>query len=97
MDGAKTEGGVSKGVAGSAQSGQGAAELVLRVPILGEMQGGAAGLRGDASGQGEEAASQGRGGCCRVAQPDARGPAGQVMGDGPVLDTGSRMAFSVTA
>ena len=44
------------------------------------MKGEAAGLAGEASGQGEEAASEGLGGCHRFAQADARGPAGQVVG-----------------
>ena len=45
------------------------------------MQGEAAGLARDASGQGEEASSEGLGGCHRLAQTEARRPAGQVMGD----------------
>ena len=44
------------------------------------MQGEAAGLAGDASGQGEEAPPQGFGGRHQLAQTDARGPAAQVVG-----------------
>ena len=63
-----------------AQSGQGTTELVLPGPALGEMQGETARLAGDASGQGEEASSEGLGGRHWLAQADARGPAGQVVG-----------------
>ena len=62
------------------QSGQGAVELVFPGPALGQMQGEAAGLAGDASGQGEEASPDGLGGCRRLCQSDARCPAGQVVG-----------------
>ena len=47
---------------------------------MGQMQGEAAGLVGEASGQGEEASPQGLGGCCRLAQADACCPACQVVG-----------------
>ena len=50
-------------------------------PSLGEIQSEATGLAGDASGQGEEASSEGLGGCHRFAQTDARCPASQVVGD----------------
>ena len=45
------------------------------------MQGQAAGRAGEPSGQGEETPSEGLGGHHRFAQPDAGGPAGQVVGD----------------
>ena len=45
------------------------------------MQGGAAGRAGEPSGQGEEASPEGLGGNHLLTQPDARGPAGQVVGD----------------
>ena len=64
-----------------AQSRQGSAELVFPGPALGKMQGEAAGLAGEPSGQGEETPSEGLGGHHRFAQPDAGGPAGQVVGD----------------
>ena len=44
------------------------------------MQGEAARLAGGPSGQGEEAPSEGLGGRHRFAQADARGPAGQIVG-----------------
>ena len=46
----------------------------------GEVQGEAAGLARDATGQGEEASPEGLGGCRRLAQTDARGPASEVVG-----------------
>ena len=58
-----------------AQSAQGAAELVLPGPDLGEMQGETASFAGDASGQGNEASPEGLGGGHRLAQPDAPDPA----------------------
>ena len=64
-----------------AQSRQGGAELVLPGPALGKMQGEPAGLAGEASGDGEEASSEGLGGGHRLAQGDATGPAGQVVSD----------------
>ena len=64
----------------SSQSGQRTTELVLPGPALGKMQGEAAGRAGDASGQREEASSEGLGGYHLLAQTDARRPAGQVMG-----------------
>ena len=63
-----------------AQSLQGGAELVLPRPAVGQVQGEAACLAGDASGQGEEASSEGLGGCHRFAQTDARCPACRVVG-----------------
>ena len=45
------------------------------------MQSEAACLAGEPSRQGKEASSEGLGGCHRLAQTDAHGPAGQVMGD----------------
>ena len=61
---------------------QGGVELVLPRPALGKMQREAACLAGDASGQGEEAPSEGLGGCRLLTQADARCPAGQIVGDG---------------
>ena len=45
------------------------------------MQSEAARRAGEPSGEGEEASSEGLGGCYRFAQADARYPASQVMGD----------------
>ena len=39
-----------------------------------------AGLASDSSGQGKETSAEGLGGCRRLAQGDAPGPAGQVVG-----------------
>ena len=47
---------------------------------LGEVQGEAAGLADEPSCQGEEVSSKGLGGCHRLAQTDARGPARQIVG-----------------
>ena len=47
---------------------------------MGQMQGEAADLAGEPSGQGEDASAEGLGGCHRLTQSDASGPAGQVMG-----------------
>ena len=63
-----------------AQFGESAAELVLPGLALWQMQGEAALFASDASGQGEEAPQQGFGGRHRLAQTDARGPAGEVVG-----------------
>ena len=63
-----------------AQSGQSAAELVLPRPALGQMQSEAAGRASEPSGQGEEAPPEGLGGRQRLAQADARCPAGQIVG-----------------
>ncbi len=65
----------------STQLPQSAAELVLSRPALGKMQGDSACFAGDASGQREETPPQGLGGAHRLAEPDARRPACQVMGD----------------
>ena len=62
-----------------AQSGQGATELVLPGPALGKMQSEAARLAGEPSGEREEASSEGLGGHHRLAQTDARCPAGQQL------------------
>ena len=61
------------------QSGQGATELGFPGPTLGQMQGEATRRAGEPSGEGEEASSEGLGGYHLLAQPDAHGPAGQVM------------------
>ena len=45
------------------------------------MQGEPAGLAGEASGDGEEASSEGLGGGHRFAQSDATGPAGEIVSD----------------
>ena len=71
--------GAGVGSAGQ-QSSQGAAELGFPGPMLGQMQSEAAGRAGEPSGQGEEAPPEGPGGHHLLAQTDARGPAGQVMG-----------------
>ena len=60
-----------------AQPGQGATELGLPRPVLGQWQ--AAGRAGEPSGEGEEAPPQGFGGQHLLAQTDARRPAGQVV------------------
>ena len=72
----RTSGGEWQG----AQSGQGAVELGLPGPALGEMEGEAPRLAGDASGQGEEAPAEGLGSYQLLFQADACGPAGQVVG-----------------
>ena len=63
-----------------AQPGQGTSELGFPRPVPGEMQGETPGLAGDASCQGEEASPESLGGCHPLAQSDASGPAGQVVG-----------------
>ena len=66
------------------QSSEGATELVFPGPALGKMQSEAAGGRcrtGEPSGHREEASSEGLGGHHRLAQTEARRPAGQVVGD----------------
>ena len=63
-----------------AESRQGGVEMVLPRPPLGQMQGEAAGLAGEASGQGEETSPEGLGGCHWFAQTDARGPTGEIVG-----------------
>ena len=62
------------------QSRQGATELVLPGPTLGDVQDEAACFAGEPSGQGEETSPEGLDGRRRLAQTDARGPAGQVVG-----------------
>ena len=62
------------------QSSQGASELGFPRPALWQMQSEAAGRAGEPSGQGEEAPPEGSGGHHPLVQTDARGPAGQVMG-----------------
>ena len=80
-------GGVRKG----AQSRQCGFELVLPGPALGKVQSEAARLAGEPSGEGEEALSEGLGGCHRLAQTGARGPAGEVVGHDPVSSTGQAL------
>ena len=64
----------------SSQSSHGASELGFPRPALWQMQSEAAGRAGEPSGQGEEAPPEGPGGHHPLVQTDARGPAGQVMG-----------------
>ena len=64
-----------------AQSRHGADELVFPRLALGKMQGEAAGLAGEPSGQGEEPPPQGLGGDQLLTETDAGGSAGQVVGD----------------
>ena len=63
--------------------------MVSPGPVLGKMQGEATGLAGDASRQGEEASPEGLGGSHWLAQANARGPVGQVMGDDLYRQPGS--------
>ena len=79
VDGSGAVGAVRQAMQGS-QSSQGTAELGFPGPMLGQMQSEAAGRAGEPSGQGEEAPPEGLGGHHLLAQTDARGPAGQVMG-----------------
>ena len=78
------------------QSSQGASELGFPRPALWQMQSEAAGRAGEPSGQGEEAPPEGPGGHHTLVQTDARGPAGQVMGQHltgtptPMRGTGAR-------
>ena len=62
------------------QSSQGMSELGFPGPALGKMQSEAARRAGEPSGHGEEAPPEGPGGHHPLVQTDARGPAGQVMG-----------------
>ena len=62
------------------QPGQGAIELGFPGPAPWQMQGETPRLAGDPSDQGEEAPAEGLGGCHYLAQSDASGPAGQVVG-----------------
>ncbi len=55
--------------------------MVLPGPALWKVQGEAACLAGEPSGQGEEASSEGLGGRHRLAQADASCPAGEIVGD----------------
>ena len=52
---------------------------------------------GEPSGEGEEASSEGLGGYQLLTQTDARGPAGQVVGDHPVSSTGRLCTASQAA
>ena len=61
------------------QSSGGATELVFPGPALGQMQGEAARLAGEPSGEGEEASSERLGGHQLLAQTEARRPAGQQL------------------
>ena len=71
------------------QPRQGGEELGFPRPAPGEMQYEAPGLAGDSSGQGEEASQQGLGGCYRLSQSDAPGPAGQIVGHNLYRQPGS--------
>ena len=64
-----------------AQSRQGSVKLVFPRRALGKMQGGAAGLAGEPSGQGKEASSEGFGGGHVIVQANAGGPARKLVGD----------------
>ena len=61
------------------QSSEGATELGCPGPALGQMQGEAARRVGEPSGDGAEPSPEGLGGYDLLAQPEPRGPAGQVM------------------
>ena len=63
------------------QSGQGESGLLSPGPAPGKMQGEVPGLAGEPSCQGEKAPPEGLGGHHPLSQSDARGPAGQVVGD----------------
>ena len=63
------------------ESSQGATELGFPGPALGKMQSEAARRAGEASGEGEEASSEGLGGYQLLTQTEPRGPACQVVGD----------------
>ena len=63
------------------QSSEGATEPVFPGPALEQMQSEAARRTGEPSGHREEASSEGLGGHHRLTQTDARGPAGEVVGD----------------
>ena len=78
VDGPKAEAASGREWQG-AQSGPGAAELVSPGPALGEMQGEAACLGGEAYGQGEEARLEGTGGDQLLSQAGACGPEGQAV------------------
>ena len=79
MDGSGADGAVRPENGRGAQSCQGATELVLPGPALGQMQGEAARRAGEPSGQGEEASPKGLGGYQLLTQTDTRGPAGQQL------------------
>ena len=64
----------------SLAAGQGASDLLLPRPALGKMQGQPARRAGEPSGHREEAPPEGLGGYHLLAQTDAHGPAGQVVG-----------------
>ena len=70
----------SSPVRNSQEPGQGATELGFPRPASEKVQGEAPRLAGDASGEGEEASPEGLGGCHRIFQSDACGPAGQIVG-----------------
>ena len=74
-----------------AQPSEGATELGFPGPVFGKMQSEAAGLAGEPSGDGEEVPPEGLGGHHQLAQTDAHGPAGQVMGHHPVSSTGQAL------
>ena len=61
------------------QSSEGATELGFPGPTLGQMQSEAARRAGEPSGEGEEPSPEGLGGHHLLAQPDAHGPASEVM------------------
>ena len=71
------------------QPDEGARDLAL--PTLGKMQGEAAGLAGDASGEGEETSPEDLGGYDLLAQAEPHRPAVQVVGHDPVSSTGQAL------
>ena len=73
-------GGLVTAVRKGAQSGQGAIELILPGPALGQVKIQAAGRAGEPPGQGEETPPQGLGGDQLLTETDAGGPAVQARG-----------------
>ena len=73
------------------QSSQGVAELGFPGPALGQMQGEATRRAGEPCGEGEEPPPEGLGGHHRLAQPEPRGPASEVVGHHPVSSTGQAL------
>ena len=55
-------------------------KLAFPGPAPGQVQGELAGLAGNPSSEGKEASPKGLGGCHRLSQGDALGPAGQIVG-----------------
>ena len=74
------DGGIGHGKRRSRGPREGATELGFPRPALGQMQGEAARRAGEPSGHREEAPPESLGGYHLLAQTDAHGPAGQVVG-----------------